>query len=121
MRDDPYNLIEIERALRELESSGGQAALELKRYRENLAEKRKELRDAKATAVFNSPAGTVQLKSAYVDQQTSELQYDVELAEVQARYGADIVNERSSKRSALQTRAKLAMEAMRLAGYGGGA
>jgi hypothetical protein len=120
MIEDPFNLLEIERGLKELESTGGQAALELKRWRERLVEKKKALREAKARATFEA-AGTVQMKAAFVDLKTNDLQYEVDLAEVQVRYAADVVDDRSSKRSALQTRAKLAIEAMRLAGYGGGA
>lgn len=119
--EDPFNLLEIERGLRRLESTGGQAALELKRYRDAAAHKRHELRVAKFRAMFDAPDGTVQMKNAYVDQQTAELQLECDLAENQVRHAADLVAERSSERSALQTRAKLAMEAMRLAGYGGGA
>ncbi|WP_454199527.1 hypothetical protein [Nocardia sp. Marseille-Q1738] len=121
MIEDPFNLLEIDRGLRELESSGGQAALDLKKWRDDLARKRKQLRDAKTKATFNAPDGTVQMKSAYVDQETTELQLEYDLADNQARYGADMVDERRSTRSSLQTRAKLAVEAMKLAGYGGGA
>ncbi|MGW4720729.1 hypothetical protein [Nocardia sp. NPDC004260] len=121
MIEDPFNLLEIEAGLRRLESTGGQAALELKKWREELAHKRHALRVAKFKATFDAPAGTVQMKAAYVDQETASLQLECDLAEAQVKYAADLVNERSSERSALQTRAKLAMEAMRLAGYGGGA
>lgn len=121
MIEDPFNLLEIERGLRELESTGGKAALELKRFREALAAKRKELREAKAYAKAQAPKGPVFDRAAFIDEHTSDLQFEVEMAEIQSRYGADMVNERASKRSALQTRAKLAIEAMKLAGYGGGA
>ncbi|MFC9768816.1 hypothetical protein [Rhodococcus jostii] len=119
MSDDGFNLYEIEKGLRELESSGGRAALELKNQRLALVEARRVLRQAKAKATFEA-SGTVQMKAAYVDQQTDEQQYQFELAEVEVKYAADIVDERSSTRSSLQTRAKLAMESMKLAGHGGG-
>lgn len=79
------------------------------------------MRDAKARAVFGAPSGTVQLKSAFVDEQTTDLQLALDLADVEVKYAADMVDERSSTRSSLQTRAKLALESLRLAGYGGGA
>lgn len=118
--DEGFNLHEIERGLRELESSGGKAALDLKKQRLNLVEARRALRRARVVATFQA-TGTVQMKSAFVDQETDEEQYNFELAEVEVKYAVDLVDERSSTRSSLQTRAKLALEAMRLAGYGGAA
>lgn len=119
--DDPYNLVDIERQLADLGSTNGRAALALKQWRTNLAEKNKALREAKYTATEQAPEGTVQMKNAYVDRQTNELQHEVELAKIQVQYGMDLVEERKSARSALQTRANIAREAMKLAGYGGDA
>lgn len=117
--DDPYNLIDIERQLAELGSTNGKAALALKKWRTNLAEKTKALRDAKYQATESAPDGTVQMKNAYVDKMTTDLQYEVDIAKIQVQYGMDLVDERKGARSALQTRANLAKEAMKLAGYGG--
>ncbi|MEU2106443.1 hypothetical protein [Nocardia sp. NPDC019255] len=119
--DDPFNLVEIERQLAELGSTNGKAALTLKQWRMKLAEANKALREAKYKATDEAPEGTVQMKNAYVDRKTNELQHAVELAKIQVQYGMDLVEERKSARSALQTRANIAREAMRLAGYGGGA
>lgn len=117
--DEGFSLHEIERGLRQLEATGGRAALELKKARLELVERRKSLRRARITATFASE-GTVQMKNAYVDRETDTEQYECELAEVAVRYCADLVDERSSTRSSLQTRAKLVVEAMRLAGHGEG-
>ena len=119
--DDPYNLIDIERQLAQLGSTNGKAALTLKQWRINHAVKVKELRDAKYAATESAPDGTVQMKNAYVDKKTTDLQYEVDIAKIQVQYGMDLVEERKGARSALQTRANLAKEAMRLAGYGGDA
>ncbi len=121
MLDEGFNLHEIERGLRELESSGGSAALKLKQARIALAESRQSLRKAKVKATFGAPREfTVQMKSAFVDRETDAEQFAYDLADAEVRYTADLVDERSSTRSSLQTRAKLALEAMRLAGFGGG-
>lgn len=117
--DDPFNLVDIERQLAELGSTNGKAALALKQWRTNLADKNKALREAKYLATEQAPEGTVQMKNAYIDRQTNDLQYEVELAKIQVQYGMDLVDERKSARSGLQTRANLVKEAMRLAGYGG--
>ena len=52
MIDEGFNIHEINRGLRELEATGGAAALELKQVRVKQAHARKALRDAKAHAVF---------------------------------------------------------------------
>lgn len=122
LHDEGFNLHEIERGLRDLESSGGTAALSLKRARIVLAETRQALRQAKVKATFDAPREfTVQMKSAFVDRETDSQQFAYDLADAEVRYTADLVDERSSTRSSLQTRAKLALEAMRLAGFGGAA
>jgi hypothetical protein len=118
--DEGFNLHEIHRGLRDLEASGGQAALSLRNERTTLVEKRRALRQARAQATL-AATGTVQVKAAHVDIATDQEQYDHDLADVAVRYAVDLVEERSSTRMSLQTRAKLALEAMRLAGYGGGA
>lgn len=129
IEDEPVpNLYQIERGLRDLEGSSGQAALTLKKSRLNLVDKRRELRLAKAKAFLeakrerqeNGKPTTVQERESYVDIHTDEEQFQFDLAEVEVRYAADLMNERSDTRSSLQTRAKLAIECMKLAGYGGG-
>lgn len=119
--DDPYNLIDIERQLAKLGTTNGKAALALKKWRTNLAVKTKVLRDAKYVATNAAPEGTVQMKTAFIDEQTTDLQHEVAIAKIQVQYGMDLVEEQQGARSALQTRSKLAIEAMKLAGYGGGA
>lgn len=130
VEDDPVpNMYAIERGLRELEATSGNAALELKRSRVNLVERRRALRLAKAKAFMEAKAQrqengkptTVQEREAYVDINTDEEQFQFDLAEVEVRYAMDLVSERGDTRSSLQTRAKLAIETMKLAGYGGGA
>lgn len=119
--DEAFNLVEIARNLQRLESTGGRAALELKKLRVNQAEARKALRVARARARKAAPPSSDKARAEFVDDETNEDQYAAELAEIEVKYGADMVEERRSERSSLQTRAKLAIEAMRLAGYGGGA
>ncbi|NIL77658.1 hypothetical protein [Rhodococcus sp. B10] len=126
IEDDPVpNLYAIERGLQHLEISGGLAALELKNARTALVEARRDLRRARVVARLKAKAEltkpTIPDLQAFVDQATDEEQFAFELAEVEVRYTADLVDERSSTRSSLQTRAKLAIECMRLAGHGGGA
>ncbi len=80
------------------------------------------LRNAKAHATKAAPSGdTVQMKDAFVDLATSDAKYDVEIAEIEVKYAADCVEERGSERSSLQTQAKVVIEEMRLAGFGGDA
>ncbi|KIA63035.1 hypothetical protein [Nocardia vulneris] len=117
--DEAFNLVDIARNLRRLESTGGRAALELKRLRVQQADAKKALRQAKAAARAAAPRSSDKARSEWVDDQTNEVQYQAELAEIEVKYGADMVEERRSERSSLQTRAKLAIEAMRLSGYGG--
>ncbi len=117
--DDAFNLADIARRLQHLESSGGRAALELKKLRAAHAEARKALRAAKAAARSEMPALTAQGRADYIEDHVQDELYAVDLAEIAMKYGADMVEERRSERSSLQTRAKLAVESMRLAGYGG--
>jgi hypothetical protein len=119
--DNPFDMYEIGRNLKHLESTNGKAAVKMRDWRIELANKRKALREATAYATEHAPAGTVPEKKAYVDSQTSVLQYEVELAKIQVDYATDILDERSSTRSSLQSRLKAALETMRLAGYGEGA
>lgn len=126
VEDDPVpNLYAIEQGLRQLEVSGGHAALELKNARVHLVEARRAIRRAKVAARLEAKATlakpTIPDLQFFIDEATDEEQYRFELAEVEVRYTADLVDERSSTRSSLQTRAKLAIECMRLAGHGGGA
>ncbi|WP_280320130.1 hypothetical protein [Nocardia wallacei] len=117
--DEAFNLIDIARNLQRLEATGGRAALELKKLRVKQAEARKALREAKARVRASAPRMSDKARVEYVEDHTSEIQYQAELAEIEVKYGADMVEERRSERSSLQTRAKLAIEAMRLAGMGG--
>jgi hypothetical protein len=122
IEDDPIpNLFSIERGLRELESTGGQAALLLREKRLEMVAARKALREARARAQLSTdnPGKTIPARNAWVDLRTGDAQFEFELSEVEVKYAADLVDERSSTRSSLQTRAKLAMEVMRLAGYAG--
>lgn len=120
--DEAFNLVDIARNLQRLESTGGRAALELKKLRVKHAEARKALRNARAHVRATAPAKlSDKARAEFVDDATNEDQYAAELADIEVRFGADMVEERRSERSSLQTRAKLAIEAMRLAGYGGGA
>lgn len=119
--DEAFNLVDIARNLQRLESTGGRAALELKKLRVKQAEARKALREAKARVRAAAPRLSDKARIEYVDDHTADVQYQADLAEIEVKYGADMVEERRSERSSLQTRAKLAIEAMRLAGYGGGA
>lgn len=118
--DEAFNLVDIARNLQRLESTGGRAALELKKLRVKHAEARKAVREAKARVRASAPKLSDKARLEYVDDYTSEDQYLAELAEIEVKYGADMVEERRSERSSLQTRGKLAIEAMRLAGFGGG-
>lgn len=117
--DDAFNLVDIARNLKRLESTGGRAALELKKLRVAHAEARKALREARARVRASAPKMSDKARIEYVDDHTIDDQYQAELAEIEVKYGADMVEERRSERSSLQTRAKLAAETMRLAGYGG--
>jgi hypothetical protein len=117
--DEAFNLVDIARNLKRLESTGGRAALELKKLRVKQAEARKALRDARASVRASAPRMSDKARAEWVDDHTGEDQYLAELAEIEVKYGADMVEERRSERSSLQTRAKLAIEAMRLSGYGG--
>jgi hypothetical protein len=127
IEEDPGgSVFEIEKGLRVLESSGGRAALELKRAREDLVKARQELRHAKTAASLRAkqlrgedgkPLKVAE-RAQYIDDETDAEQYALDLADVIVKYTADLVNERASTRSSLQTRAKLVMESMRLAGTG---
>ena len=124
VQDDPsHSLYRVEAALRELESSGGKAIMAVRTARENHAAARQALRQAraKAFALAREQGGkqTVQEREMFVSTQTDEEQFLVDLADIEVRYAADLADERSSVRSSLQTRAKLIMEVMRLAGYAG--
>jgi hypothetical protein len=118
---NPYDMIEIGNGLKNLEGRAGKAPLRLKQWRTELAEKKKALREASAQATKSAPPGTVPEKKAHVDLETSDLQYEVELAEIQVSYARDLVADTESHRSSLQSRLKGAMEIMRLSGYGGDA
>lgn len=124
VQDDPsLSLYKVEAALRELESSGGKAIAEVRTARQNHAAARQALRMARARAfaLAREQPGkqTVQEREMFVSTETDEEQFLVDLADIEVRYAADLADERSSVRSSLQTRAKLIMEVMRLAGYTG--
>lgn len=124
VQDDPsLSLYKVEAALRELESSGGKAIAAVRTARQNHAAARQTLRmaRAKAFALAREQGGkqTVQEREMFVSTETDEEQFLVDLADIEVRYAADLADERSSVRSSLQTRAKLIMEVMRLAGYAG--
>ena len=118
---NPYDMIEIGKGLERLEGRAGKAPLRLKEWRTELAAKKKALREAKAHAMKSAPAGTVPEKESHVDLETSDLQYEVELAQIQVDYAKDVVADTESHRSSLQSRLNGAKEVMRLSGYGGDA
>lgn len=115
------SLFEVERKLRALENSSGKVLLELRKLRLVSAEKRDALRKAKAAARKRAPKGAAAERTAFVEGEVVVEQHAAELADIEVRYGADLVDERISVRSSLQSRAKVVTEAMRLAGYSGGA
>lgn len=125
--DGAPNMFEIERGLRQLESSAGRAALELRTYRVQVAVARKALRGAKVRAYQQAKElqrgdgrpSTAQERDMYVLEHTDDEQFQLDLAEAALAYARDIVEERSGQRSSLQTRAKLTLEALALAGYAG--
>lgn len=125
--DGAPNMFEIERGLKHLEASGGQAALLLKQYREEVAQCERNLRLAKVRAYAQAKKlrrddgrpSTVQEREMYVLEATDEAQFQLDLAKASLSYARDLVDERSGERSSLQTRAKLTLEALALAGYAG--
>lgn len=125
VEDGPASLFAIERALAALEATGGRAALELLRCRNEVAQCERNLRVAKARA-FKEAQGlrrddgrpsTVQERDMAVMLATDEQQFQLDLAKAALGYAKDLVDERAGQRSALQTRAKLIAESMALAGY----
>lgn len=117
---DPYSLIEIEKQLRDLNSTSGSELLELKKLEHRRANAEHALSVGEAKA-FMQAQGTVAFKEAFVTLETRHQARAARLAKVAVDYAKSKVRERENTRSALQTQAKLALEAMRLAGYGGGA
>ena len=121
------SLYSVERGLRELESSGGQAALQVRQARIDVANAKRKLRLARARAFVeakqiprtdNKPS-TVQERDIFVVEKTDTEQFELDIAEATLRYACDLIDERQGERSSLQTRAKLVMEALRLSGYAG--
>lgn len=117
---DPYSLNEIEKQLRELNATSGTELLELKKLEHRRANAEHALSVGKARA-FMEAQGTVAFKEAYVVLMTRRQERAARLTKVAVDYAKSKVRERENTRSALQTQAKLALEAMRLAGFGGGA
>lgn len=119
--DGAPNLYEIERGLRDLESSGGKAALELKQCRFAVAHAKQKLRLAKvrAFAEYKGMGGkqTVQERELHIVERTDTEQFELDIAEAALMYARDLVDDRQGQRSSLQTRAKLSLEALRLSGY----
>lgn len=125
--DGSMSLYAVERGLRELESSGGKAAQEVRKARIDVAQAKRKLRLARARAFVeakqiprtdNKPS-TVQERDIFVVEKTDTEQFELDIAEATLRYACDLIDERQGERSSLQTRAKLVMEAMRLASYAG--
>ena len=128
IEDDPsQSLYQIEAGLRELERGGGHAVLQVRGAREELAAARQALRvkraqvwvQAKALKRENGRDATVLEREMYMDEHTSDEQFEVDMCEAAVHYARDLSADREGVRSSLQTRAKLCMEAMRLAGFGG--
>lgn len=131
VEDDPVpNLYAIEAGLRQLEGETGQNALAVKNARTKHVEAKRTLRKARAAASLAAKQErraedgkplTVDERKQFIEDRTDEEQWLCDLADVEVRYSVDLASERSDVRSSLQTRAKLALEVMRLAGYGRGA
>lgn len=117
---DGYNLVQIEKQLRDLNASSGTELLELKKLEHRRANAEHALAVAEAKA-FMAAQGTVAFKEAFVTQATRRQARAVRLIKVQVDYAKSKVRERENTRSSLQTQAKLVLEAMRLAGRGDGA
>lgn len=128
IEDDPsQSLYQIEAGLRELEGGGGRAVLAVRTAREELAAARQALRlkrarvwvDAKKLKRENGRDATVLEREMFMDENTADEQFEVDICEAAVHYARDLSADREGVRSSLQTRARLCMEAMRLSGFGG--
>lgn len=124
--DGGMSLHAINRLLTSIEATGEQAVTALKICRDQVIAARSALRRARAAAYTRARAelrrsdgrpSTAQERAAYVDEAVEDEQFALEVAEAALSYAKDLLEERRSIRSSLQTRANLVMESMRLSGY----
>jgi hypothetical protein len=123
---DPHSLIGIRQRLAGLRTSGWIVHKKVKRYAFHVAKAESELRVAKANAMSEACArqpkyGTVGERDEAIVLKVETKQKQLDRAKIRLQYAKDIVRERESERSSLQTEAKLIVEEMRLSGFGGGA
>lgn len=119
---DSFDLHQIESELRELKGQGGRRSIEL-RDRETarrLAARQWERRKAQ---VRQATQGTVQAKedACTLDPNAYSLWEQYDGAVIAENYAKACAKDLERDQSGVQTRAKLALKAMDLAGFGGGA
>lgn len=118
---DGFDLHQLNQELVALKGEGGRRALEL----QNAESARKEaarLWERRKAFVRSGFTGTVQAKedACTLDEEAFKLWEAYDLACIQEGYAKAMARECANEQSNVQTRAKLAVEAMRLAGIGGG-
>lgn len=118
---DGFDLHQLNQELVALKGEGGRRAVALQNAKSTRLAAAREWEKRKA-AVRRETVGTVQAKedACTLDEQAAKLWAAYDLACVAEEYAKAMARECANEQSNVQTRAKLAVEAMRLAGIGGG-
>ena len=114
---DGFDLYQIERELRELKGQGGRRSLEIRDAEIERARAKRELEHHKAK-VRSETSGTVQAKedACWLDETVLRLQKAYDVACAVESYAKAVARDLERDQSGVQTRARLALKAMELAG-----
>ena len=114
---DGFDLYQIKRELRELKGQGGRRSLEIRDAEIERARAKRELERHKAK-VRSETSGTVQAKedACWLDETVLRLQKAYDVACAVESYAKAVARDLERDQSGVQTRARLALKAMELAG-----
>ena len=114
---DGFDLYEIERELRALKGQGGIRSLEIRNAEIARAKAKRDLEQAKAR-IRAGTSGTVQAKedACWLDETVQRLQESYDVACAAESYAKAVARDLERDQSGVQTRARLALKAMELAG-----
>lgn len=114
---DGFDLYQIETELRELKGQGGKASLAI-RDAELERSRTKRVLEARKALVRAGVSGTVQAKedACWLDEYAHRAQEDHDIACATESYAKAMARDLERDQSGVQTRARLALKAMELAG-----
>lgn len=116
---DGFDLYQIEQELRELKGQGGKRSIEIRDAEIERARAKRELEHNKAL-VRSRTSGTVQAKedACWLDEHVLRLTAVYDVACAAESYAKAVARDLERDQSGVQTRARLALKAMELAGVG---